>query len=473
MLKNSLVSKMIVAFTSIIAVIFIVIATILSFWFENYYFNQRKEQLDRQGDRIAQSAVRHLNEGGSFSLSKLENDMQFVGDFLQADILLADSWGYVYAVSNPKYKDIVANSIDIKEMDELRFGRSIEKKGEYSKVFDKTGYIYMKPIFSNTTFKGVIMMYTPMSEIKAPIKKVYFIIWLGAVLSVIITSIVIYYFSQKILIRPLANINNVAKKISKGEVEKRVYIESNDEIGELAKSFNTMADSLEKVEKNRRDFMSNVSHELRSPITSIKGFIGGILDGVIPRDRENYYLNIAYEEIQRLTRLVNDLLDLSAMESGRFSLRITEIDINEIIKLCVIKFETKINDKKLKVDVTLQEEHLYVAGDRDRLIQVVTNLIDNSVKYVNEGGSIKINTRTKGNKIMVSVFNDGPTIPDDDIKHIWERFYKSDKSRTSKVSTGLGLPIVRNILSQLGEDIWVENKTKEQGVTFTFTLTKA
>lgn len=473
MLKNSLVSKMIVAFTSIIAVIFIVIATILSFWFENYYFNQRKEQLDRQGDRIAQSAVRHLNEGGSFSLSKLENDMQFVGDFLQADILLADSWGYVYAVSNPKYKDIVANSIDIKEMDELRFGRSIEKKGEYSKVFDKTGYIYMKPIFSNTTFKGVIMMYTPMSEIKAPIKKVYFIIWLGAVLSVIITSIVIYYFSQKILIRPLAKINTVAKKISKGEVEKRVYIESNDEIGELAKSFNTMADSLEKVEKNRRDFMSNVSHELRSPITSIKGFIGGILDGVIPRDRENYYLNIAYEEIQRLTRLVNDLLDLSAMESGRFSLRITEIDINEIIKLCVIKFETKINDKKLKVDVTLQEEHLYVAGDRDRLIQVVTNLIDNSVKYVNEGGSIKINTRTKGNKIMVSVFNDGPTIPDDDIKHIWERFYKSDKSRTSKVSTGLGLPIVRNILSQLGEDIWVENKTKEQGVTFTFTLTKA
>jgi len=289
---------------------------------------------------------------------------------------------------------------------------------------------------------------------------------------VITTSIIIYYFSQKIIIKPLSKINSVARKISKGEVEKRVIIDSNDEIGELAESFNTMADSLEKVEKNRRDFMSNVSHELRSPITSIKGFIGGILDGVIPKDKENHYLQIAYDEVQRLTRLVNDLLDLAAMESGKFSLRVTEIDINEIIKLCIIKFEPKINDKKLKVDVLLQDEHLYVEGDRDRLIQVLTNLIDNSIKYVPDGGNIKLSTKIKGDKLLVSVFNDGPNIEENELRRIWDRFYKSDKARTSKISTGLGLPIARNILSQLGEDIWVENKAKDQGVTFIFTLTR-
>lgn len=472
MIKNSLVSKMIAAFTFIVAIMFILVATILSFWFENYYFEQRKNQLDMQGDRIATSAVNSLGDKSTLSVTKLENEMSFIGDLLNSDILIADSLGYVYAVSNIKYKDIVANSLDLKEMDELRFGKTIEKKGTYENIVDKPSYIYMKPIFSGDSFRGVILMYTPIEQIKAPIKKVYSIIWLGAIFSVITTSIIIYYFSQKIIIKPLSKINSVARKISKGEVEKRVIIDSNDEIGELAESFNTMADSLEKVEKNRRDFMSNVSHELRSPITSIKGFIGGILDGVIPKDKENHYLQIAYDEVQRLTRLVNDLLDLAAMESGKFSLRVTEIDINEIIKLCIIKFEPKINDKKLKVDVLLQDEHLYVEGDRDRLIQVLTNLIDNSIKYVPDGGNIKLSTKIKGDKLLVSVFNDGPNIEENELRRIWDRFYKSDKARTSKISTGLGLPIARNILSQLGEDIWVENKAKDQGVTFIFTLTR-
>lgn len=473
MVKNSLVSKMIAAFTSITAISFIIIATILSVWFQNYYFDQRKTQMDKQGQLIAESVKSYLNEPQEeITLYRLRMNMGFVSDLVSADILISDSYGLVYAISNTKYSDYLSKNLGIKEMDELRFGRTIEKKGIYDKVLDKVVYVYMKPVFDGNSFKGVIAMYTPVDQIKTPLKRVYYIIWISAILAVIVCSIVIYYFSQRILIKPLSQINAVARKISKGDVERRVNIDSNDEIGELADSFNTMADSLEKVEKNRREFMSNVSHELRSPITSIKGFIGGILDGVIPKDKENYYLTIAYEEIQRLTRLINDLLDLAAMEAGKFSLRISELDINEIIKLCVIKFETKINDKKLKVDVVFQEEHLYVAADRDRLIQVITNLLDNAVKYVSDEGNIKINTKIKGNKVLVSVFNDGPSIPEEDIKHIWERFYKSDKSRTSKVSTGLGLPIVRNILTQLGEDIWAENKAKDQGVTFIFTLTK-
>ncbi len=232
-----------------------------------------------------------------------------------------------------------------------------------------------------------------------------------------------------------------------------------------------MADSLEEVDRNRQRFISNVSHELRSPITSIKGFIGGILDGVIPKEKENYYLAITNDEIQRLTRLVNDLLDLAAIESGQLSLYMSVVDINEIIRLCVIKFGIQIDAKRVNVDVFFEGNCLYVHADRDRIIQVITNLIDNSIKYVSEDGKIKIATKTKGNKAYISVFNDGPAISEEDLKHIWDRFYKADKSRTSKSSTGLGLSIVRSILTQHGEDIWVENKNGD-GVTFTFTLKK-
>lgn len=466
MFKKGLIPKIVSTFIGIIALTLIVIAIVLSVWFESYYFNQRKEQLINQGNLIVDIVIKYKED--RITAEELDREMKFVGGYINAQIILVDETGIVYSVSNEENRQMLFKTFLGKELEELRLGRSIEKKGIINSSTGEEVYLYMMPVISkNQMFKGGIVMYTPVRYIKGPLDEVYTIIWICSILAIIISGFIIYYFTKKIIIDPLERINSAARRISKGEVERRVRITSQNEISELAKSFNFMADSLERVERNRREFISNVSHELRSPITSIKGFIGGILDGIIPKDKENYYLSIAYEEIQRLTRLVNDLLDLSAMEAGKFSLRISEIDINEIIRLCVIKFETKIKQKKLKVDVLLQDEHLYVATDRDRLIQVVTNLLDNALKYVSDGGNINVTVRSKGDKVLVSIYNDGPTIAEEDIKHIWDRFYKSDKSRTSKVSTGLGLPIVRNILTQLGQDIWVENC--KDGVNFTFT----
>jgi signal transduction histidine kinase len=470
MWKKGLVYKIVTTFTLIVAVTLIVIAAILSFWFEDYYFEQRKGQLNEQVNLISIKVEKYITNSIQFTYNELQETLMFVGSYVNADMLIIDNRGVVYAVSNLKYNDSTTNVLG-KDLEELRQRKVIEKREVYSDVYKEKVYMYAVPIVNNGMFTGGIVMYTPLSKIKEPLNKVYKIIWISCIFAVIASSFIIYFFTKRIIIEPLSEINQAAKKISKGEVGRRVNLETSDEIRELAESFNLMADSLEKVENVRREFISNVSHELRSPITSIKGFIGGILDGVIPKDKENYYLSIAYEEIQRLTRLVSDLLDLSAIEAGKFSLNIGEIDINELIRLCVIKFETKINMKKLKVDVLLQDEHLYVRGDRDRLIQIITNLLDNAIKYVNEDGNIRIHTRTRGEKVLVSVYNDGPCIPETDMKHIWDRFYKSDKSRTNKISTGLGLPIVRNILTQLGEDIWVENKEKS-GVTFYFTLRK-
>jgi signal transduction histidine kinase len=472
MWKKGLVSKIVVTITAITAITFIVIATILSFWFKNYYYDQWKSDLSGQLDLISEEVKEYKDNGNQQQLEKIKEELKFVGYYSNSDIVVVDARGISYAASSSVYTDSAKNLLE-KNLDELRLGKYIEKKSIYSEFTKENVYMYAVPVsLRNGMFAGGVVIYSSIAKINAPLNRVYIIIWSICIIGVLISSYIIYKFTKRMIITPLAEINYVARKISTGEVGRRVNIDTRDEISELAESFNTMADSLEKVENVRREFISNVSHELRSPITSIKGFIGGVLDGVIPRDKENYYLSIAYEEIQRLARLVNDLLDLSAIEAGKFTINIVEIDINEIIRLSVIRFENKINTKKLKVDVLLQDEHLYVRGDRDRLTQVMTNLLDNAIKYVNDGGIIKIYTRVRGDKVLVSIYNDGPCISEEDMRHIWDRFYKSDKSRTNKISTGLGLPIVRNILTQLGEDIWVENKDKA-GVNFYFTLKKA
>ncbi|MGH4118974.1 ATP-binding protein [Clostridium sp.] len=468
-MKKGLFFKMLATYTIIISLSLIFIASFLSYWFQNYFFSERKEQFLQNSYDIQGYALKYLE--GDVSAQKINEIITMYGKFIKSDIWLTSSYGYVYAVSNNEHEDFMGKQVFGKELEDLRLGQTFETTATYAGIYDKPVRVYGTPIMSEAgEFKGSIILYNSIEQLSDSLKRVYEIIWISAIFAIIFSCIVIYYFSQKIIIKPLAEINSVAKKISNGDVDKRVYLKSNDEIGELAQSFNFMADSIEKIEKNRRNFISNVSHEIRSPITSIKGFIGGILDGVIPAEKEKYYLSIAYEEIQRLTRLVSDLLDMSAIEAGEFSLRIMEVDINEIIRLTVIKNETKIKEKRAAVDVCFDEDNLFVAGDTDRLVQVITNLLDNAIKYVNPSGKIKISSKTKGKKAFVSVFNEGPLIAEEDLKHIWDRFYKADKSRTAKDSTGLGLSIVRNIITQLQEDIWVENK--DNGVCFTFTLTK-
>ena len=469
MVKKGLFSKMLATYTIIISMSLIIIASFLSYWFQNYFFDERKEQFLNNSNMIQDYAKKYM--AGEVSSQQVNDIITIIGDYIKSDIWLTDSYGRVYAVSNKEHKEFMGKQVFVKELEQLRLGKTFEVTGPYAGLFDKAVRVYGTPIMTQAgTFQGSMILYNSIEELSQSLKRVYEIIWISSIFAIIFSCIVIYYFSQKIIIKPLAEINSVARRISNGDVDKRVYLKSDDEIGELAQSFNFMADSIEKNEKNRREFISNVSHEIRSPITSIKGFISGILDGVIPQEKEKYYLSIAYEEIQRLTRLVNDLLDMSAIEAGEFSLRIMEVDINEIIRLTVINYETKIKEKRASVDVCFDDDNLFVAGDKDRLVQVITNLLDNSIKYVNAGGKIKISSKIKGKKAFISVFNDGPKIAEEDLLHIWDRFYKADKARTAKDSTGLGLSIVRNIITQLQEDIWVENK--DNGVYFTFTLMK-
>ena len=462
---GSLLQKLIMTFIIILTIVLVLLAWMLSIWFKFTYFDEKRTQFKQDGEYISNVIKAYDVEKGDIEFDKVQAivDMSSVG--ANANIIVSDKFNYIYLYSKIEDNKSIEEKpyISEKNMNILMSGQPVEYINEY--------YIYIYPVMENQKFEGYVIMTTPLSIISKQLYRIYLIVWISALVAMIFASVVLSLVSKKILINPLAQINNVAKRFANGEVNRRVSIESKDEIGELANSFNIMAESLEKVENNRRDFISNVSHELRSPITSIKGFIAGIIDGVIPKDKEGYYFDRAYSEINRLTRLINDLLDLSAIEAGKLKFDMKKININELIRLCVINNEQNIKEKEIVLKVELQNEKCYVNADEDKTMQVITNLLDNAIKYCGSNGIIRIRTYNKGTKVFIQIYNNGPSIGDEEIRHIWTRFYKSDKSRTNKVSTGLGLPIVRMILMQQGEEVWVKNNTNI-GVTFTFSLTR-
>jgi signal transduction histidine kinase len=462
---GSLLQKLIMTFIIILTIVLVLLAWLLSIWFRITYFAEKRTQFQQDGVYISKSIRIYNAEKSNTELGKLHAIVDLASVGANADIIISDKSGYVYM--NSEFQDNInltdKLSISDKDMILLNQGKPVEYINDH--------YTYIYPIMDNSEYEGYIAMTAPLSIISKQLHRIYLIVWISALGAMIFASAVLSLVSKKILINPLAEINSAAKRFANGEVNRRVYLESQDEIGELANSFNIMAESLEKVENNRRDFISNVSHELRSPITSIKGFIAGIIDGVIPRDKEGYYLDIVYSEIKRLTRLINDLLDLSSIESGKLKFDMKKVNINELIRLCVINNEQNIKEKHITLKIDLQNENCYVKADEDRTMQVVTNLLDNAIKYCSSNGIIRISTHHKGSKVFVKIYNNGPKISEDEIRYIWNRFYKSDKSRTNKVSTGLGLPIVRMIIMQQGEEIWVKNHP-DIGVTFTFSLTK-
>ena len=463
--KESINQRIIVTFISVTSIVLIFLGSIITILFNKNYHSTKLSNLEKQMGIIGNSINNYLNQQDG-SYSQLKEIIKMACISTNTEAIITDRLGYVYLVNGEDYQDLMYSKI---KLNTESLSSNIEFKKEVFKTDNASIKGYVKAIYEDGEIDGYMIM---VMQNESERNFNMFIIWITVIIEIIISAIVIKIVTKQIIIRPIDDINNVAKRLAKGEVEKRVVVNCNNEIGELAESFNMMAESLEKSDTKRSEFISNVSHELRSPITSIKGFIGGILDGVIPRDRENYYLKIVYDEIDRLARLVNDLLDMSAMESGKFNLAITEFDINQVISLCILNLEHKIQEKGLNVKATFHNNRAYVLGDRDRIIQVVTNIIENSIKYSNDDGEIKIDVYSKGEKIYVDIFNSGECIEEKELNKIWDRFYKSDKSRTNKLSTGLGLPIVRSILSQHNEDIWVKN-IEGKGVSFIFTLKKS
>ncbi len=286
------------------------------------------------------------------------------------------------------------------------------------------------------------------------------------------TLIAVYFISERI-ISPLKAMSKAARSYAAGKLDVRVPVTGRDEISELAVAFNDMASSMSKLENMRSSFLSNVSHDLRTPMTTISGFIDGILDGTIPKEKHEYYLRMIGDEVRRLSRLVAALLDVSRIQAGDRKFTMSAFDICEMARVILISFEQKIDKKHLDVEFETEDDNIFVYADRDAIYQILYNICDNGVKFSRDGGKYRIRIIQKDKRIFVSVYNEGTGIPSDELPHVFERFYKSDKSRSlDKSGVGLGMYIAKSIIDAHNEEIWVKSRQNEY-CEFVFTLKKA
>ena len=348
--------------------------------------------------------------------------------------------------------------------------------GTMGGIFNETMFTLQVPIkISGGNTAGAVMISMPIPEYQK-MNNALFRILTGSILVVILISILFSYILAIRLSKPLKYISNSAKEFSKGNLSARVEsiaVESDvKEIAELAGNFNKMAFELEKVEDIRNSFISDVSHELRTPMTTISGFVYGMLDDTIPQEKQKEYLKIVYDETTRLSRLVNTFLDISKMQTGRIELRKTNFDINEAIRLTVIGLDSRINEKNIKVTLNFESDSCFVYADSDSIKRVITNLLDNAVKFTNEQGEIQVSVKPKMQEVFVSVKNTGCGIPEEQRLLIFERLYKVDKSRSvNREGSGIGLYLVKNIIRSHGKNITV-NSVEGEYAEFVFSLEK-
>lgn len=297
-------------------------------------------------------------------------------------------------------------------------------------------------------------------------------LWIPAIVISVLGLTIIFLLTQGIVKR-VKILKEATGKIAKGKFDERIEFSQHDEISQLAVGFNQMAEDLAASDKSKRDFVSNAAHELRSPMTSINGFVEGMLDGTIPQSEYRTYLEIVSSEVKRLTKLVKTMLDLSRIESGREKLSLQSVDINELIRRVVLRFGQKIENKGIIPELHVSDERLMAVADADKIEQVLQNLIDNAVKFTQAGKKIYLCSYKKGNKVYITVRDEGAGISEEEVKFIWDRFYTVDKAHTGhKSGTGLGLSIVKSILEQHGQTITVKSKLGA-GTDFTFTLDAA
>ena len=339
-------------------------------------------------------------------------------------------------------------------------GSFLPQSSRELQIFEEPHYRYAIPIYGGdgqgcgTVF--VCATSVLLTELIEVIVKTIVIASVWVLLAALIAA---YLISEKIS-DPLKEISKAAKSFAAGQFDVRVPVRGEDEVAELAVAFNNMAESLHNYDTMQTTFMSNVSHDLRTPMTSIAGFIDGILDGVIPPEKHEYYLNLVAVEVKRLSRLVATLLDLSRIQAGERKFVMSTFDICEMGRQILISFEQKINEKRLEVEFVCDEDSMNVIADRDAIYQVFYNLCDNAVKFSSEGGGFRIEIqRQRNRRIMISVYNEGQGISEGDLPYVFDRFYKSDKSRgLNKSGAGLGLFISKTIMEAHHEQIWVESE---------------
>ncbi len=437
--------------------------------------NQAVDRLKNDCDTIAQVAAAYDTEDGFFSKGFLTN--LFVATKISnADAVICDASGNLLMCSDApmgcKHQGLVITSKTY--LERIKSQEHVISNGVIEGLYEESRYVVATAIRNENSGRvlGVVIMSSPMASAQQVLKKLTDTYLSVSLLVVAVALLVMTVYTRKNS-RPLRDMAKTATAFGHGDLKARAQVPegSPEEMQELALAFNNMARSLKKSEYRRKEFIANVSHELKTPMTSIGGYVDGILDGTIPQEHQKRYLQIVSDETKRLSRLVRSMLDISRLqEQGSVpEEKKLRFDVTECAGQVLITFEGKIDAKKLNVDVQLPEHPVFTFAVQDYITQVIYNLVDNAVKFCPPGGTIGLKVHEGGNKIYVSVFNEGQTIPAQELPLLFDRFHKLDKSRSeNRDGWGLGLYIVKTLVCSHGENISVSS---EEGRTeFTFTL---
>ncbi len=389
---------------------------------------------------------------------------------IDADITVVNHSGTMFAATDSK------KFAEEHHITKVLDGETVRSYINLNNVHHKKSYMIGIPIYYRSQVIGGIFYFYPPGIMPSTIREFSSIIFLLMIAAMAIALVFVYFESRRIS-QPLKKISSAVLEIASGQYDKRVEINTYDEISQLASSFNYMADSLQRVETMRASFVSDISHELRTPMTSISGFVQGIIDGTIPEEKQNEYLNIVLEESTRLARLTNEMFEMTKMTSPEYKLSISQFNLAEAVRLCIISAEQKIDNKNLQLDVWFENDPANVLADPDAIKRVIINLLDNAIKFSNDGETITIRVFEQNKHVYFEIINYGVGINSEDIPHIFDRFYKSDKSRgRDKTGAGLGLSFVKNIMNLHSQQITVSSVQRDENTkktTFTFTLEKA
>lgn len=450
-----------------------VMMVILSFVINNYLSKTKYATLKQCCFEVTEYISENSDNG--INTEEFYNIINTLSTVSNVDIFVTDNNGTVLICGCEEWlseskcyhsEHLIVNDNSLKNENGYNVGISTLK-------FYKTPHYVsdMAVLNDNNEQIGFVFSTAPLSavrELMATVSKLYLI---SAILPIILMFFAIYAMTYS-LTKPLKMMSEASRAMARGDFSKRIPVMSDDEIGELSVSFNQMTNSLVQLEGMRRSFVANVSHELKTPMTTIGGFIDGILDGTIEPERQNYYLNIVSNEVKRLSRLVHSMLSMAKLESGEFVLRPELFDLRELLCTVVISQEQRIEKQQLEIIGLDEALSVSIKADKDLIYQVIYNLVDNAIKFTDQNGSINFSLKVENKFVVFKITNTGKGISQSELPFVFDRFYKADKSRSAnKNSTGLGLYIVKTIVNTHGGSITVTSKENEF-TSFTVTLPK-
>ncbi|MEE0252149.1 MAG: HAMP domain-containing sensor histidine kinase [Acutalibacteraceae bacterium] len=475
-MKKSLFKKYLSVTSIIIVVSFLFLGTVMIVFIARYFQSEKQAQLTQNAKSMAsiagQSVVMMQDNQYLLDGSRMALFIKAFSDNVDADFFLVDQSGAemlsTYSIEedeNPNADIKSRQNISAETMHQALSGY-FSATGTMNGLYESNYYIIGVPIVTTNSSGqqvaiGAVFAASDLKVLDVFRSETIKMFLLAAIAAFMVSFCIVWTFSYK-LAKPLREMAIAAKHFGEGDFSVRVPVGSQDEIGELSSAFNQMAETLAAGESMRRNFIANTSHELKTPMTTIAGFVDGILDGTIPEEKRNHYLKIVSQEVKRLSRLVKTMLDLSKIDSGEMKLRLTRFDLSNTIFVTLLSFEKAIEDKKIEIRGLETASSLFVDGDPDMIHQVLYNLLENAVKFTNVGGYIDIRLAETNDRVTVTIKNSGPGIPADEVAMIFDRFYKTDKSRSQdKNGMGLGLYIVRTIIRLHGGDICVSSVENE------------